>query len=131
MVSDARSYVIDSSVLVAFYHSEDSSHSQAKKHLKAIDGASILVHCYVVQEVCTVLTYKLGKEIADAFLHDITHSSNIRLINPMLNDEIAFFKTLNERISFTDSSLILATKQLNAELLTFDKQMESVWRKLK
>jgi predicted nucleic acid-binding protein len=131
MANDARAFVIDSSVFVAFYHADDSSHAKSKRQLKAIESASILVHCYVVQEVSTVLTYKLGKEIADAFLIDITQSSNIRLINPMLSDEIDFFRTLNERISFTDSSLILAAKHFDAELLTFDKQMQSVWEKHK
>lgn len=44
--------------------------------------------------------------------------------------DIEFFQKLNKRISFTDAALIRLAKEIGGELVTFDRQMMSLVRKI-
>jgi predicted nucleic acid-binding protein len=130
MAAEGQLHVLDSSVFVAFYHAGDSCHQEAVETLKRLDNATLLVHPYVIQEVVTVLAYRIGKKVADDFLRDVLSSTNVRLVNPDLKAESEFFLRIKDRLSFTDSSLIVLAQQTKAELVTFDRQMETVFKKV-
>lgn len=48
---------------------------------------------------------------------------NIELVNNDVLDEVNFYLSFRDSISFTDLSLILISQKYSAELLTFDKQL--------
>ena len=122
-------YLIDSSVWVGAYIQQDPNHEKSKDILKRINGKIIIPYC-VINETSTVITYKHSKEQASNFLEALSVSDNVECINNSINDEIAFFKSVSQRISFTDASLLLLTKKHNAKLITLDKQLEKLARKL-
>jgi predicted nucleic acid-binding protein len=78
----------------------------------------------VVNETVTVLAYKHSKEQADQFLSFLENAQDIEIVEDDFQEEAAFFRTLNARISFTDAVLLLLSQKLSAELVTFDKQLE-------
>jgi predicted nucleic acid-binding protein len=42
-----------------------------------------------------------------------------------------FFHSFNSNLSFTDCQLVATAKICGAEILTFDKQLETFWKKHK
>ena len=80
-----NSFVIDSSVLVAFYDDGDVHHVDALIVMKEIQGRNVLVHSYVIQEVATILCYRFGSLLAKRFLEDVINSENVFLIVRAVN----------------------------------------------
>ncbi len=126
-----NSFVIDSSVLVAFYDDRDIHHTDALIVMKEIQGRNVFVHSYVVQEVATILCYRFGSLLARRFLEDVVNSENVTIPWTDVKEEIEFFNNLNKKISFTDTSLILLSKKKGIPLLTFDRQAIALLRKIK
>jgi|SRR3989344_6203126 len=122
-------FVIDSSVFVAFYSANDTQHQNALRVLEEIAQNFLIVHPYVIQEVATVLAYRLGIATAKKFLNDITHATNVSIPYVDIEEDIAAFSSANKRISFTDTALIRLAKARNAKLITFDRQMLSLYAK--
>lgn len=84
------------------------------------------MHPYVIQEVATVLAYRLGPPAAKKFLKDITSARNviIALVDAKLDCE--YYLSINKKLSFTDAALVGLVKRMNYSLLTFDRQMISL-----
>jgi predicted nucleic acid-binding protein len=117
--------IIDSSVWIALFLDFDSQHEKAIKLMSTIDGVLIVPYC-VATEVITVLTYKHSVEQALGFISYIENNNDIELIENNIDEEIKFFQKKQKKISFTDHSLWYLAKKHNAELLTFDKQLENL-----
>lgn len=122
-------FVVDSSVFVAFYWALDSQHEDALRVMEGLAGNTLIVHPYVIQEVTTVLTHRLGLPVAKKFLNDISTSKDVRLAYADIKADIDAFTILNARISFTDIALIALAKKEDAKLVTFDRQMLSLYAK--
>jgi len=129
MEGERAVHVIDSSVFVAFYHEGDSMHHSAVRELQALDDALMLIHPYVIQEVATVLAYRLSKKLPNEFIRDLLASDNVTIVHHDIRSETAFFLELENKVSFTDASLILLARETNARLVTFDKQMLAIHAK--
>lgn len=120
--------VLDSSVWVALFLDFDTQHKKAAYLFAGLTGAIYLPYC-VISEVVTVLAYKHSKEQADSFITFIEHNKDIELIQDNAQKELEFYKSLAARVSLTDSTLVLLSQNLNADLITFDKQLERLSRR--
>ncbi|MEK7128249.1 MAG: PIN domain-containing protein [Patescibacteria group bacterium] len=120
-------FIVDSSILVSFYHQEDVNHPEALRIMSGLEQKFLVIHPYVIQEVITVLTYKAGNKIAAEFISDIFENAPDILI-PALNvqNDAEFFKILNKKISLTDATLVNLSKTLHLPVVTFDKQIISL-----
>jgi predicted nucleic acid-binding protein len=118
-------YIVDSSVWVALFLDFDSLHKKAAEIFSDINDKIYLPYC-VLSETATVLTYKHSKNQADNFLEFISSNSDIILINNDVINEIDYYKEIDKKISFTDSSLIYLSKKYDLLLITFDKQIISL-----
>ena len=127
---EKNNLVIDSSVLIAFYHDDEDDHSLAVDILEKSREHNIILYPYVIQEVVTILTYRFGLDMAMKFLSDLPRAENVFMPAVDLVGDIEYFQKLNKKISFTDSSLVRLAKGLNAELVTFDRQMMSLVKKV-
>lgn len=121
--------VLDSSVILAYYSEIDEFHAEAVKAADQLERGTSVVHPYVIQEVATLITYRLGTEAARQFLEDIICSDNILIPRIEVEKDIAYFVRLNRKISFTDAALIRLAKEMNASLLTFDRQLRALFRR--
>ncbi len=119
-------YVIDSSVFVSLYNEDDKRHDDAVSIFKELDSMIIVVHPYVIQETATVLAYKLGIKVARGFLEDISDIMHVSIPTVDIMRDIENFRKINKKISFTDAALVDLAKRMNAQLVTFDKQMLSL-----
>lgn len=119
-------HILDSNIFIALYFKDDTLHEEAIKLLESLNECEILIPYCVIQEVATVLAYKLGKKVADNFIEDISNSNNCFLIDNNLYEEITFFRKTNKKLSFTDISLIFLAQKYQATLITFDRQLRNL-----
>ena len=87
-------FLIDTNIFIGFYLTNDTNHEISRSILKEAARSEVMIPYCVIQEVSTLLTYRLGKEKANEFLMDISCTDNISLISTDLNNEIEFFKNL-------------------------------------
>jgi len=121
--------ILDSNVFIALYFVNDSLHEKAVLLMEGVDDIDILVPYCVVQEVATILTYRLGKTVANKFLSDLKTAGNMFLIDDDVDNEIDFFESVEKKISFTDSSLLYLAGKYRANLVTFDQDLLKLYKK--
>ena len=121
--------ILDSNIFIAFYYNEDTLHEDAVSLMKALDGYDIIIPYCVIQEVSTILTYRLGKKAANNFLADIQNADTTLIINNDVKAECEFFESINSNLSFTDISLLYLSQKYDATLVTFDKQLLKLYNK--
>lgn len=123
--------ILDANIYIAYYIVNDSCHKEALFVFDLIDKDDIILPYCIILEVCNVLCAKAGKKAADHFLSDISNSNKISIINDDVLDEIRRFLSISEKLSFTDTSLLLLSEKETAELITFDKQLLRLYKKTK
>lgn len=122
-------YLVDSSVWIALFLDFDTRHADAVRRVHALSGTIYVPYC-VVSEVSTVLTYKHSKAQADSFLAFLEQAENVTLLEDRAKEEISYFNSLSDKISFTDAALLFLSQKLKVELVTFDKQLFRIAKKL-
>lgn len=124
---ESNRFIVDSSVFISFYHQDDINHVEAVRIMAELQQKFLVIHPYVIQEVITVLTYKVGNKVATEFIGDIFENAPDIMI-PALNmqNDVEFFKMLGKKISFTDATLVNLSKTLHLPVVTFDKQIISL-----
>lgn len=122
--------IFDSNIWIGLYHKEDSLHAKAQKLVQQTLSL-VAIPEYVLIEVCTVLTTRLQKQVANLFL-DRIHSSENMIILP--NDQNLFYSihdffraTDFRKLSFTDISLLYLSQ--SHTIYTFDKKLASAIKK--
>lgn len=122
-------YLVDSSVWIALFLDFDTRHADAVRKVHDLSGTIYMPYC-VVSEVSTVLTYKHSKAQADLFLSFLAQAENIVLLEDKVREEISYFGSLTEKISFTDAVLLFLSQKLNVTLVTFDSQLLRISKKI-
>ncbi|NPA22256.1 MAG: PIN domain-containing protein [Candidatus Micrarchaeota archaeon] len=121
--------VADSSFIVALLYPADVNHEKAVEIFNSLNRLDILD--WAVGESATVLSYKLNKEdfvsIWRAF------SPFLNTYNLSLRDALNFYSQLPPapKVSFIDSAVIQLALSLQAPLLTFDKNQQKLWERLR
>jgi len=121
--------LLDSSVLIAFFNPKDSQHKKGVKAFKNLEEqeALLYLHPLVVVETLTVLKQRINiillkeiesiifnREIFERVEFDLNIRQNSQLIE-------TFNKVKN--ISVVDAVLLMVSRELRLELLTFDFQL--------
>lgn len=119
--------IIDSSFWVALFRNNDSNHHKAVKLVDNIRGP-IIIPNYVFEEVLTVLTYVVSRNVADQFVPYVLNNKNINVLINNLEEEANFFLSHQHKISFVDNTLLFLAKKHKAKLITFDKKLEKIWK---
>lgn len=121
--------IVDSSVWIALFLDADTQHTKAARLLPSVGGTVYAPYC-VIAEVATVLAYKHSKAQADAFLAYLDGNRDIVLMDDAIQDEVSFFRTIPQKISFTDAALIFLSGKLKARLITFDRELARIAKKI-
>lgn len=125
--------IADTSFLFALYSGPDAHHAQALGKFGELmqSGECILIPSEVAIELCSLMTYRMS-------LGEALETIDMLFLDPMfvLEDfrsiyEIsAFLKELGASISYTDAVVLLHSRIARQGILTFDRQMRSLSRKL-
>ena len=122
-------HLLDSSVWVALFLDFDTQHKKAEQWFEKLRDTIYVPYC-VASEVITVLAYKHSKKQADNFIAFIENNRTILLFDDNFRDELSFYKLMRAKVSFTDAALLFLSKKLEAKLVTFDKQLERLSKKM-
>lgn len=120
--------ILDSNVWIAFLNKNDSNHKKADEIFNKLVNKreKIIITEYILLEVVTVLSQKVGKKLADQFIEIAGNTKRIEIISSsadFLNDVLTFYlKQKNRNLSFVDYSLLYLSRQY--EILTFDKELK-------
>lgn len=123
-------HLVDSSVWVALFLDFDAQHRKAERIIRNLDS-QIYASYGVIAEVATVLAYKQSKASANHFISYLRDNRDFAIINDDALEEMNFYASIADKISFVDAALIFLSRKLGAELITFDKQLERIARKNK
>jgi predicted nucleic acid-binding protein len=111
--------IVDANIFIAFYLDNDSLHEEGVEMLRKIqeEKYEMLIHPFVIQEVVTILTYREGSKKAKVFLDDI-FKTDCEIIS------------IDKKIAFADVALLATSKEYNLPIITFDKQLASLQKKM-
>lgn len=121
-------HLVDSSMFIALFLDFDANHKEAARLMETLPGTFYIPYG-VIGEVATVLTYKHSKKQADLFLEYLEQSEHVVILDAKPDDEITFFPSISQRISFVDCTLLLYSQHMNLGLVTFDKQLKRIAKK--
>jgi len=124
---------LDSSIWVAALHESDSQHEKAVEAFDSIDRSKVSIFDFTYIEVMNVLKRKASMAICENFLELLCRMNTNILISSSrqiaLTNEI-FFEDVKD-LSFSDCMHMATAKIFNADLLTFDQNLQKAWKKLK
>lgn len=125
-------YIIDTSFFIALFLTNDINHSKAKEILikNNILKSDIILNNFIIEETSTILTYKHSNQLSFSFLESIGIFNSI-FPETWIYNYMDFYKSLNKKISFADSSIIYDWIIYNCELITFDKQQKNIFSKIR
>lgn len=123
---------LDSSVWIAFLNNQDSQNQKSISIFKNIEKEYLEINDYVFSESLTVFRYKkLEKQCKNLirFLKDFNINFNISDNQVLALANYYFFKY--QKLSFVDCQLLASSKINDAELITFDKELQKAWNLVK
>ena len=125
--------ILDTSLLFAFYAKFDPNHDEAVRILEQMKEAkeTLIVPQEVIAELCSVLTYKSS-------LVDSLAAVEVLLGDPLYYNAdsmhpqqvVLLLKELNASISYTDAVVLLHGRTSRQGILTLDRQMKSLSKKV-
>ncbi len=121
-------HLVDSSVWVALFLDFDTQHRKAEQAIRKLSGTVYVPYC-VIAEVAAILAYKHSKQLADNFISYLRDNHDLKIINDDALDEMDFYATIPDKLSFADASLMFLSGKLDATLVTFDRQLERMAKK--
>lgn len=117
--------LLDSNVWISFLYKKDPNYKKAEKVFEAIKERIILPE-YVILEVATIISQKVGKRVANDFIENVINNQNIEILpssQEFLKQVIDFYLSgRNKKLSFVDYSLLYLAKRI--KVLTFDENLQ-------
>lgn len=124
--------ILDTSVWISLLNKQDSTHQKARKLIEELKGCSFEIMDSIYSETLTVLRNKVSERQCIAFTRLLRDASmKITLSSSKVFTQANFFFFQFNKLSFTDCLLLAAAKLNNAELVTFDKNLQKAWNKVK
>lgn len=131
-----KNYLVDTSVLYAIFVNSDRLYDKARKLMVEVakkEDAILMIHPLVLLEVLSLIKYRGGLSGEKIVRKELYNSKKYKILEiPIIVDEkiIKMFEKYPE-IGVVDTELIEYCLENKIELMTFDKNMEMVWEKLK
>lgn len=122
--------LIDSNVLVAFFHEDDSLHEKALKATFATPRP-LIIHEYVMLETATILMLRAGKALADTFIRTVLGNADFSILHSTTPTFLlaikSFMGSKTKQLSFADAALLALSPAYS--VLTFDDALNRAIKK--
>lgn len=133
MINNKRC-LIDSSVILALFNTEDSQHQKAIDVFKKIKSEKLIkvISCVTIMEIVSVMKYK-KIDGWQKYCEKLINGSLFIVDNAYffdVNDLSWNLVMKKEKIGMVDAIEIEHCIHNDEELLTFDKAQEKIWREL-
>lgn len=135
LIEMAENYLLDTNVIYALYLDDDRLHSRAVNELSKFSKREfkLLLHPLVLIETLSLVKYRSGMEGLKLLMKELNDEKKyLKIDEPIVLTEKTY-KIFEKypRIGLVDASLIDYCLKNKMNLVTFDKEMDEVWRKLK
>lgn len=123
--------ILDSNIWIGLLNVDDSCHKKAKVLFKKITETIILPE-YVILEVASIISHKVGKRKSDNFIKGVINNRDVEVFpssREFFGEVINFYLfKKSEKLSFVDYSLLYLAQKI--KVLTFDKNLRKEIKKL-
>ncbi len=121
--------ILDTSFIFAFFNQKDEFHGKAHQILEILGKQPLFVSFLVYQELLTLMMARFSSEAAVELSNELfSEDYSVQLLKideEYFEDSQALFKQLSpHKFSFVDISLMVLSKNLEAKVLTFDRNLE-------
>ncbi len=126
--------IVDSSFLISLIIGDDELHKKAVEILEKRRGVKLEIPAPVLWETLTVLNYKKGVKKTEKIFNSLNQYKNVLFVEIDDNfflEAIRFMFSRKLKISVVDAVVILLSIKEKKDLLTFDKEMIKIIKKLK
>ena len=124
-----KRYLLDTSFLSALFNTNDSNHHEAFTISKDIPSSQIFIPSVVFAELMSFSKDKRRRdsniEISLKMANSIPHLGESNLL-----EYIKFASNLSNTFTAMDSIILFLAKENNAELVTFDKKLQNLYKKV-
>ena len=122
-------HLLDTSFLSALLNEKDSNYSEAIKIANEFGTAMITIPTVVFAEL---MSFSRNKKFRDFSVKtSLKMADEIPCLNPSnLKGYIAFTKDLPNSSTAIDSIILFLAKENNAELVTFDKKLQKLFKQI-
>lgn len=128
-MSKPLTILVDSDAFVALTKKDDSNHEKAKRIFQVLHDKPVtfLTSNYVFSEVCTVLSQRVGHQMAVAFIDSMKSEDSVFVIEYITEDleteAISIFKEqTSKNVSFVDcTNIAVIRKEAMDGIFSFDK----------
>lgn len=131
-LSSQKRVFVDSNYFVALNNPEDNLNTKARRIATDIKGknTSLVISNYIFLEITTVLSQRVGKQIALSVGKQLIDSNIIEviLIDKSLHHSSweIFQKAQKKNVSFVDASIVAVMKSENIRnVISFDKELKT------
>lgn len=120
--------LLDTSYLIAFFNKDDIHHFDALELAKSISGRQAFIPMVIFSELMGVLNRKNETHFAHKIGRFIMSADSpiqiFKIDDSAFDDAWVHFRSREQHaLSFVDCMLIALSKNMDAELLTFDKEL--------
>jgi len=124
-----RGYVLDTSFLSALYNTKDLNHKEAVEISKGVDASNLLIPFVVVAELAN---FKENERFRKLLLEEVR---NIAQGIPTLDENdlevyLSFVENLPNTMTSVDSMILFVTVKYDAQLVSFDKKMMKIAKRI-
>jgi len=126
-MSNSTQILVDSDAFVGLLLERDAHHERATRLFDEIasEGASIVTNSFVIAETATVLSHRVGQELARIFLNEVIEQGRFPTVfvtEALQQQAIEIFKMQESRgTSMTDCVNVAIVRQLQiSKIFSFD-----------
>lgn len=133
----ASHVLIDSNVWLGVFDESDSLHRKSEKALQAVNqqNSQVIITNFILQEIFTVLNVKKSGLPTDAIMDVMMNNSSFvpfDIDRFWMKEMFAFASEYDKKgkLSLVDISNIVLAKNFGCELLSFDKYLMKLYKKV-
>jgi len=126
-MADNNAIFVDSNYFIALFNVSDTLHAKALALAESMVNKNIRLHIsnYIMLEVLTVLSQRVGREAAKVASDNLTDSEQIRTVHvteELHSRSLEIFRTIDSKnVSLVDCSILAVINYAGIkQLLTFD-----------
>jgi len=131
-----KNYLLDTNIIFAIYNENDRLNARARKVIEEISKnkkVKLLIHPLVLIETLSLLKYRTGIEGEKMVRKELFDPKKYIVLEETISLDTKVIKMFEKEpeIGIVDTILIQYCLDKKIELATLDREMESVWKKLK
>ncbi|MBI5158912.1 PIN domain-containing protein [Candidatus Micrarchaeota archaeon] len=118
--------VMDSSLLIAFFHEHDALHARAVEDMKKFESQkeTFIINEHVLGETITVLLYRSGLDKANKFIHYALENYQLQTSDTKdFGHILKTFQNQKHQISYIDATIVYLAKLFKCPVATYDENI--------